>query len=125
MKNCTRLDLETANTIKVQNSMNTVLEKKGKKTIVASADGKSLASKLGKNWIARGNKAELSSSNNGIGCVLRVEKNKKDDSYSCLIRLNTQNINSNSKSLNELKSGISDALLSVVRSAGEIGSKLD
>tara|TARA_B100000676_G_C17794187_1_gene688683 strand:+ start:368 stop:748 length:381 start_codon:yes stop_codon:yes gene_type:complete len=125
MKNCTRLDVETANTIKVANSMDGVLKQTGKPRIVATAEGKSLASKLGENWTSIGNRAELTASVDGVGCVLKVEKDKNTSKYKCSIRLNTQELGSEHRAnTSELKSDINNALVSLVRSISELGNKL-
>ena len=125
MKNCTRLDVETANTIKVANSLDKVLKTKPKPRITATASGNSLAQKLGDGWSAIGNHAETSASVDGVGCVLKVERDKKTNKYKCSIRLNTQELGSEHRSdLNELKGDINNTLVSLVRSISELGSNI-
>ncbi len=125
MKDCTRLDVTSANTISTEQHMKKVLNKKTKKIVASVSPQNSIASALGGDWKAIGKSAELTTTINGSTVTLRADKDLKTKEVSFSLRFDLKEHSAKKcKTIDELKSNIGECLLDVVRSTAELGNKL-
>ena len=123
MKNCTRLDVVSSNTIKIEKSMNSVTKRKLQPTIKSSI-GSKLSKKLGGEWNTIGTSSELSSTSGDVTGTVKVSVNEKKQ-YEFSIRFDTSCTNDVSCSdISDLKQNISDTLLALVKTTADLGNKL-
>lgn len=123
MKNCTRLDVVSSNTIKLEKSMNSITQKKLQPTIKSSI-GNKLSKKLGDGWNSIGTCSELSSSSGDVTGTIKVNVNEKKQ-YEFSIRFDTSCTSDVSCSdISDLKQNISDTLLALVKTTADLGNKL-
>jgi hypothetical protein len=126
MKNCTRLDVVSSSTISTEQKLRELVTKqKNPKKVVASSEGKSLASKLGKNWKAVGNSAEITNTLDEISGTIKVTRDQKTNHYSFNIRFDMSVLNKK-RAINTdtIKQEISNGLLALVKSSADLGNQL-
>ena len=124
MKNCTRLDVVSSNTITIEKNMNEVTKKKLQPTLKSSI-GNKLSKKLGSNWTSIGTSAELSSTSGDVISTIKVGVDEKTKEYKFSVRFDTSCTNDATTSdISELKQNISDTLLALVKTTADLGNKL-
>lgn len=124
MKDCTRLDIMATNTIKLDEKMASVVNKKPKPRVVSSG-GNSLVQKLGSEWKSSGTSAVLKTEVGGVSGLIKVKKDDKSQQYKFQIEFGTSVCQKKTDfDLNKLKQNISDALVSVVKTTADLGNKL-
>lgn len=124
MKDCTRLDIMATNTIKLDEKMASVVNKKPKPRVVSSA-GNSLVQKLGSEWKSSGTSAILRTEVGGVSGLIKVKQDDKSQQYKFQIEFGTSACQKKTDfDLTKLKQNISDTLVSVVKTTADLGNKL-
>ena len=121
MKNCTRLDVVSSNTIKMEHAMASANAPQKKR--VVSSPGTSIAKKLGPNWKQLGSCAELTSEVDGVKTTAKVELDSKTHQYKFSVRLVSQQ-QKTPLDPQELNKSISEALVGAVKSVANLGNQL-
>nr|BAR35362.1 hypothetical protein [uncultured Mediterranean phage uvMED] len=125
MKDCTRLDITSANTISTEQHMKKVLGKKTKKVVSSVSPINSVAKLLGNDWKSIGKSAELSTTIGNSTATIRADRDLKTNKLSFTVRFNLENHSSKSANdITELKSNVGDCLLDIVRTSADLGNKL-